>query len=263
MQPKQVCLLTGATGGIGQAVTRLLDSQGYQLILHGRNELKLDALKKSLVGNHHIICGDLNNAEVRKALIDGAFTDRDHQPTMLINNAGVSQFHPFDEVTSQDVDKLISTNLIATIDFTRLFLQRVSGASTIINVGSAFGAIGYPGYSLYCASKFGLKGFTEALMRELIDSEHRICYFAPRATNTSINTSNVNQMNNALGNHSDSPKFVAKEMLKLINSQNNRKTVGWPEKLFSRINGFFPEIVDSAIAKQTKEILTFAKGEQL
>lgn len=262
MQPNQVCLLTGATGGIGQAVARLLDSQGYQLILHGRNELKLDTLKKSLVGNHHIISGDLSDAEVRKALIDEAFTDREHQPTLLINNAGVSQFKPFDEMMSHDVTSLISTNLVSTIDFTRLFLNKVNGASTIINVGSAFGAIGYPGYSLYCASKFGLKGFTEALMRELIDTEHRVCYFAPRATKTNINTRNVERMNNALGNHADSPEFVAQEMLKLINSNKRRKTVGWPEKLFSRINGCFPEIVDKAINKQTKTILTFAKGEQ-
>lgn len=262
MQPKHICLLTGATGGIGQAIAHLFDTQGYQLILHGRNELKLETLQKSLKGNHHIICGDLNDAEVRRALIDEAFTDLEHQPTMLINNAGISQFKGINEVNVNDIEALIATNLIATIDFTRLFLGHVKQGSTIVNVGSAFGAIGYPGYSLYCASKFGLRGFTEALMRELANSEHRMCYFAPRATNTSINSTNVQQMNTEMGNKSDPTEFVAQELLKLINSKSVRKTVGWPEKLFARINGVLPEIVDKSISKQTKEILTFARGEQ-
>lgn len=262
MQPKQICILTGATGGIGKATAQLFDAEGYQLVLHGRNELKLEALKKSLQGNHHIICGDLNDAEARKILIDEAFANQAHQPTMLLNNAGISQFKGIDEVSSYDIESLIATNLIATIDFTRLFLNRVKQGSTIVNVGSAFGAIGYPGYSVYCASKFGLRGFTEALMRELATSQHRVCYFAPRATNTSINSECVQKMNSELGNHSDSPEFVAQELLNLINSKSSRKTVGWPEKFFARINGVLPEIVDKSIIKQSKEILTFARGEQ-
>ncbi|GAA5139497.1 SDR family oxidoreductase [Thalassotalea piscium] len=262
MQPKHICLLTGATGGIGQAIAQLFDAQGFQLILHGRNELKLETLQKSLKGNHHIICGDLNDAEVRRVLIDEAFADLAHQPTMLINNAGISQFKSFDEIHGDDIESLISTNLIATIDFTRLFLCRVKESSTIVNVGSAYGAIGYPGYSLYCASKFGLRGFTEALMRELANSDHRVCYFAPRATNTSINSTSVQRMNSELGNNSDTPEFVAQELLTLINSKSARKTVGWPEKFFARINGVLPEVVDKSIIKQTKEILTFARGEQ-
>lgn len=262
MQPKHICIITGATGGIGQAIAHLLDAQGFQLILHGRNELKLKALQESLNGNHHIICGDLNNAEVRHVLIDEVFEDREHLPTMLINNAGISQFKSFDEIDGDDIESLITSNLIATIDFTRLFLSRVRQGSTIVNVGSAFGAIGYPGYSLYCASKFGLRGFTEALIRELANSEHRVCYFAPRATSTSINSASVQQMNTELGNNSDSPEFVAQELLTLINSKSIRKTVGWPEKFFVRINGVLPEIVDKSISKQTKEILTFARGEQ-
>lgn len=260
MPLKKICLLTGATGGIGRSIAKLFDEQGITLILHGRNELKLQALNDSLSGNHHVICGDLTNAEERRALMDESFADKSNQPNMLINNAGISDFGTFKDVTSRDIDKLISMNLTATIDFTHLFLERTLVPSTIVNVGSAFGAIGYPGYALYCASKFGLRGFTEALSRELADSEHRLCYFAPRATNTAINTDSVTRMNTALGNHCDSPDFVAKELLLLMNGKQLRKTIGWPEKLFTRINGVLPEIVDKAIFKQTKDILAFAKG---
>ncbi|GHF79079.1 SDR family oxidoreductase [Thalassotalea marina] len=263
MQPNTICLLTGATGGIGQAIATLLDQQGVTLILHGRDSEKLANLKQRLLKNHHTIAGDLTDAQDRAALMEQAFSMPGLRPNMLINNAGVSEFKALSDTNLTDIEYLLTTNLLATIDFTRLFLQRSLPASTIINVGSAFGAIGYPGYSLYCASKFGLRGFTEALQRELYGSGHRVCYFAPRATNTSINSSTVNEMNATLGNCADSPETVAKALWQLIQSQSARKSVGWPEKFFARLNGLLPEVVDKAITKQTKEILTFAKGEKL
>lgn len=262
MLPNQIVLLTGATGGIGQAIAHCFDTQGVKLILHGRNEQQLKTLNESLSGGHHIVLGDLTNERSRKTLIKEAFSDSLYLPNILINNAGVSQFKAFENVDTSDIEHLISMNLSATIDFTQLFLQETKQPSTIVNIGSAFGSIGYPGYTLYCATKFGLRGFTEALNRELADSEHRVCYFAPRATNTAFNSKNAEQMNSELGNHSDSPDFVARQLFGLINSNGARKTVGWPEKLFTRLNGLFPELVDKAITKHTSKIITFAKGEQ-
>ena len=262
MQPNQICILTGSTGGIGQAIAKLLDKNGVKLILHGRDQVKLNEINNSLTREHQTICGDLNIANDRTALIEASFSDSLNQPTLLINNAGISQFKAFEGSSTTEIERIISLNLIATIDFTLLFLKRAKQSSTIVNVGSAFGAIGYPGYTLYCASKFGLRGFTEALHREFSSKEHRICYFAPRATDTPINSSNVKHMNNALGNKSDTPSFVAKELWELIEGRDSRKSVGWPEKLFARINGILPEFVDKAITSKTKDILTYAKGEQ-
>ncbi len=263
MLHNQICLLTGATGGIGQAVAKLLDKQGCKLILQGRNQQKLADLLADLSGKHQIVVGDLVNAKARKDIIEQAFSDSAGAPTMLINNAGVSAFEPLMESTQTDIEDLVAMNLTATMDLTRMFLQRCIKACTIVNVGSAFGAIGYPGYTVYCATKFGLRGFTEALARELSGSDHRICYFAPRATKTAINSSEVEQMNVALGNQTDSAQFVAYELLKLLKSAHNRRTVGWPEKFFTRLNGFLPELVDKSINKQSCEILNFAKGKQI
>jgi short-subunit dehydrogenase len=58
----------------------------------------------------------------------------------------------------------------------------------VVNVGSTYGSIGYPGYASYCATKFALRGFSEALRRELADTRVGVLYVAPRATRTSMNS---------------------------------------------------------------------------
>ncbi len=259
MQPRQICLITGATGGIGEAIATLFDQQGFQLILQGRDQTKLLALQAKLAGQHRIAIADIADANQRAQLIGECFEQPESAPNLLINNAGVSHFKAFTDVSGEDVDRLITTNLVAAIDLTRLFLSKATKPVTVVNVGSAFGSIGYPGNTLYCASKFGLRGFTEALQRELSDSDHRICYFAPRATDTSINSPAVVEMNKVLGNSSDSPELVAQALLAFLKSNKLRAAVGWPEKLFARINGLLPEVVDNAISKQLKTILKFAK----
>jgi NAD(P)-dependent dehydrogenase (short-subunit alcohol dehydrogenase family) len=154
------------------------------------------------------------------------------------------------------INQLIQTNLVTPMLFTHEFLAKSkasnkysSGTETlnVIQLGSAFGYIGYPGFSAYSASKFGLRGFTEALAREYSDTKIRFAYFAPRATNTGINTASVDDMNQALGNTMDSVDVVAKTFLTFLNSHKREQVVGWPEIFFARVNGLMPTLVDNAI----------------
>jgi short-subunit dehydrogenase len=137
-------------------------------------------------------------------------------------------------------------------------LQRSSEAH-IVNVGSTFGSIGFAYHSLYCASKFGLRGFTESLMREYAGTGLRFHYFAPRATQTAINSAQVMSMNNALGNAMDAPNDVAAQLVDMLNKQQRRRFIGFPEKLFVKINGAFPAIVDMALKKQLPTIQRYMK----
>lgn len=255
-----LALITGATGGIGRAIAHELAAQGYTLILHGRSQTKLDNLHQELSGNHHSIAADISKPLICEKLIDDAF--KVGAVSLLVNNAGVSHFANF---TSGDIDeieiaKLMQINLIAPILLTKFFISRSkpNHKATIVNVGSALGSIGFPGFSLYCASKFGLRGLSEALSREYANSNIRIVYFAPRTTNTSINSQQVTDMNKALNSKIDSPEFVASQFMQLLNSNKQRKIVGWPEKLFARINGALPELVDKAFKQKTKIIKRFA-----
>jgi short-subunit dehydrogenase len=177
---------------------------------------------------------------------------------VLVNNAGVSQFNRLENISEQAFKEAVDINLLAPIFLTKSFFQLGDTTGKIvINVGSALGSIGYPFYTSYCATKFGLKGFTEALQRELSQSKNQVLYFAPRATATSINSKAVDMMNKQLGNHVDQPQWVAQALVQQLSSLNKRKSLGWPEKLFARLNGLFPELVDRAIAKQMPILKNF------
>jgi len=257
---KPVAIITGASGGIGQAIAKELDQAGYRLYLHGRNKTALQSLQAELNGEHQLLIGDLNQLDVLQSLLDQAFAGG--HIDLLVNNAGISSFGELASCTSAVIEAQIQTNLIAPMQVTQGFVQRVqrrgNNRSKIINIGSAFGGIGFAGFSPYCASKFGLRGFSEALSRELADSSIQVCYFAPRATQTPINSDTVTQLNMKLGNAVDTPEYVAKAFMRFLNSGRTRKTLGWPESFFVRLNGCLPELVDKALRKKLAVIRSFS-----
>jgi len=259
MKSNARCLLTGASGGIGAAIALALAKQGYSLVLQGRNKDKLLALQARLPGNHLIAVGDLTCAQDRKLILQTAFSAGFID--LLVNSAGISNFADFKRVSEQQVEQIININLTSPILLTQAYLQKIgSRKATVINIGSVLGAIGFPGFDVYCASKFGLRGFTESLARELADSAVRVAYFAPRTTQTEINCAEVMAMNQALGSKVDRVDFVAGEFIKLLNSNSQRRTVGWPEKLFARINGVLPELVDNTLKGKLKTIKKFTNN---
>lgn len=262
LQGKHV-VLTGATGGIGRAIAERLDAQGARLLLVARNEAKLTELRGFLGGDpHRIVAADLGDTAGRSRLSQAC---RDFAPDgidLLINNAGVNEFGLFEEQSAEAITRLVNLNLLGPIlicqDLLPLLQQRET--AQIINVGSTFGSIGYPGFSAYCASKFGLRGFTEALRRELAGSGVQVSYFAPRATRTNLNTDSINAMNDALGTAMDKPALVADALMRIVGPRPGKdKYLGWPEKLFVRINALLPAVVDNSLKKQLPVIRQFAK----
>jgi short-subunit dehydrogenase len=255
------CLLTGASGGIGSALAKALAKQGYSLILQGRNEQKLNTVLESLTGevagSHRILIADLTNQTQRTRCLNEAFANGPIE--LLVNAAGISEFNAFENVPPEKIKTMFDVNLLSPILLTQDFLQRVGKQQpcTVINIGSTLGAIGFAGFNIYCASKFGLRGFTESLARELADTNVRVAYFSPRTTKTQINSDKADEMNQALGNKIDSTDVVAQQFIKLLHSKKRRRSVGWPEKFFVRLNGVLPEIVDKALNKQLTTIKRF------
>lgn len=253
-------LITGATGGIGGAIAARLAEEGYTLILHGRDQNKLDTLCQSLPEQHYSINADISDTAQCIELVEKAFALG--PVSLLVNNAGLSHFANFGDKRTVDLStSMMQVNLLAPITICHHFIAKVSSSTqaTIINIGSALGSIGFPGFSLYCASKFGLRGFSEAIAREYASTNIRVSYFGPRTTDTNINSVEVCEMNKALNSKVDSPEFVANQFMDLLKSSKRRKIVGWPEKLFARINGMLPELVDMAFRKKTQTIKQFAK----
>ena len=256
-------LLTGASGGIGQAIALQLAAAGARLVLVARNTARLATLQAELVAkhpaDHQIFSADLTKEQERQDLL--AFVRGLQGIDLLINNAGISQFGL---VAQQDYATQLSTNLLMPMLLTQTLLPELQSksAAMIVNVGSAFGSIGYPGFTGYSASKFGLRGFTEALKRELSDSAVQVLYFAPRATDTSINSDAVVAMNRELGNQSDSPALVAAALVQQIQQDQARRFIGWPEQLFVRVNAVLPGIVDKALAAKLAVIRRYAQLSQ-
>jgi short-subunit dehydrogenase len=247
-------LLTGAAGGIGEAIAARLAASGARLILVGRSAPRLEALIARLPASkpaHRVVEADLASPDGRRLIgmtlaVLGAPLDA------LINCAGVSRFGLLAQQTEQEIQSLFATNLLAPVLLTKMalpFLRQNTGR--IVNVGSTFGGIGYPGFSTYCASKFALRGFTQSLRRELADSEIQVAYLAPRATRTALNSDAVCAMNNELGNTMDPPQRVADVLFAMLQAKRmGDRAIGWPERLFLRINALLPAVVDGALRKQ-------------
>ena len=259
---QQTIVLTGAYGGLGQALAKQLNALGAQLILLGRNPAKLAELKIQLHASVMTVEGDVSDPVTTNNLLQVLQTHHSHQH-LLINNAALSHVGFLQNQSATQLKQMLDINLLAPMLMTQKLLPWLKQATTaqVINVGSSFGGIGYPGFSGYCASKFGLRGFSQALKRELSTTQVSVSYLAPRAMSTAINSSAVDAMNKQLGNAVDNPQLVAQQIIKSISKRQTEKFYGWPEKLFVKINALLPSVVSKAIKKDQSTIQTMLNDE--
>ncbi|QUN05042.1 SDR family oxidoreductase [Shewanella yunxiaonensis] len=259
MQRRRV-ILTGASGGIGRSIAKALAAQGHELLLCGRNNGKLAILLDELEGSgHQLLVADLTTTAGITSLQSAANA---FEADTLINGMGVNQLTLLADSSIADGERILATNLLAPINVCRALLPLFQHKqATIVNIGSILGNIGYPGSTLYCASKAGLQRFTESLRRELTDTEIAVLYFAPRATGTELNSPAMREMNQQLGNKTDSPNWVAEQLCLALRQQKQGDIfLGWPESLFVRINALLPRLVDNSILKQLPVIKRFCRG---
>ncbi len=245
-------LLTGASGGIGAAMAERLAQEGARLILVSRKRASLDSLVADLPGEGHVaVAADIGSREGRATLVAACGGRLDG----LINNAGVNSFGLLQDLADEQLRQMFEVNTMAPMLLVRDLLPLlIEGEGFVVNVGSGFGCIGFPGYCGYSASKFALRGFTEALRRELADKPVSVLYLAPRATATTMNPPEVVALNRELGNRTDSPQRVADELLRLLKRGKGSRAIGLPERFFARLNALFPSLVDGALAKQLPTI---------
>lgn len=253
-------VLTGASGGIGAAIAKVLSASGACLLLSGRDETALQQLLAELPGaaEHAYICADITTSEGRQALIKKA---RLLSADVLINNAGVNQLALLDAMSETQICAMVNLNMISPILLCRDFIDLFSDKSEalIINIGSILGSIGQAGLTAYCACKAGLRGFTESLRRELADTAIAVVYIAPRATATALNSERMQALNAALGTATDPADIVAASVLAAIKSpKRSYRYIGWPERLFVKLNYIFPALVDNAVLKQLPIIRRYA-----
>ncbi len=253
MQRKKLCdvraLITGATGGIGTAIAEMLVLHGAKLVLVGRDSQRLQNLSARLDPDRWWVTpltADVSTAAGRDTI--RRISDQ-RDVNLLINNAGVVEFRALDRQSVRAIERQIQVDLLAPILLAHHLLPilRRQPEAQILNIGSTFGSLGFAGFAPYCASKFGLRGFSEALRRELADTRIIVSYLAPRATSTKFNSVSVMAMNEELGTTMDDPDRVALAARRVIEDRESERFVGRPEHLFVRINAVLPRVVDRVL----------------
>ena len=244
-------VLTGAAGGIGCATAARLAQAGAKLVITDLKQEPLDGLAAQIGPSHVLmaVAADVANDGGRTAVATAA---RQHEANVLINLAGINPFGLFAEQTAREVAQALSINVVAPLLLCHallpVLLERPS--AHIVNVGSTFGSIGFPGFAAYSASKFAVRGFSEALRRELADTKVRIHYVAPRATKTALATDRVRALNAELGVGMDLPTTVAASIARALQEERRELLLGAPERLFAKLNALAPSLVDRSLRRQ-------------
>ncbi|AZE49123.1 Oxidoreductase, short-chain dehydrogenase/reductase family [Pseudomonas chlororaphis] len=248
--PEVRAVLTGASGGIGLAIANDLCASGARVLAVARRR---EALAPLLARYPNQLCwvgADLTFLADRHKVSSAA--QAMGGINLLINAAGVNQFAMLEQLDDSDINAMLAVNVSASICLTRTLLPLLKQAESamVVNVGSTYGSIGYPGYAVYCATKFALRGFSEALRRELADTRVGVLYVAPRATRTSMNSPAAQALNDALKSNVDDPQTVASAVIHAIAGDRRDLYLGWPERFFMRLNSLLPKLVDRGLRKQ-------------
>jgi len=183
----KTAVITGASGGIGQALTDEFLSLGYAVAaVYHKNEKAAKALAEK---GAKVFKADLLNIESIKETAAKILKEF-HNIDILINNAGVSQFGLFSDCENEEISNLIDINLKGTMLFTKMFIPGMveQKSGKIINIGSIWGEAGASCEAVYSASKAGLIGFTKALARELGPSGITVNCINPGFFDTEMNS---------------------------------------------------------------------------
>lgn len=173
-------LVTGASGGIGESIARMLHAQGATVGLHGTREEKLNALASDLGDRTVVLPANLSDLDEASALGKSA-EEKLEGVDILVNNAGITRDGLFARMSNDDWDDVLRVNLTAVFRLTKEIaypMMRRKGGR-IINITSIVGVTGNPGQANYCASKAGMIGFTKSLAQEIASRNVTVNCIAP------------------------------------------------------------------------------------
>ncbi len=185
----KVAVVTGGSRGIGFSVAQALLAEGAKVFICGRDpkalQEALDKLRVTAAANVDGSAADVRNYEDCRKLVRAA-SERFGGLDILVNNAGIGIFKPVDQLSVEDWDATLGTNLSAVFYCCReaIPLMRKRGGGYIFNISSLAGTNAMPSGSAYNASKFGLNGFSEAMMQDVRYDGIRVSYLMPGSVDT-------------------------------------------------------------------------------
>ncbi len=254
-------IITGASGGIGSFVAKLLAKEKANLILISSdesglqkvcNEIKIsDGLADYIKADFSSMGGIKDTADIISE-IDNIY--------MIIHLAGIMSFDSLGLQKQENIEMIYNINLLTPVMLTKAVLPEMikNKSGHIVNIGSIFGSIAFPYFSTYSSSKAGVRGFSESLSRELDGTGVKVSYIAPRAVKTNMNGGKIADYLKKSKTNVDEAQDVAVRIVRAIKQEKKCSYFGFPEALFVRLNYLFPSLVSNGIKKQSaiaKEIL--------
>lgn len=233
-----VVIITGASGGIGAATARVLARQGAKVVLAARREDELRALQSEITaagGQALAVPSDVS----RRADIDRlvATTIKTYgRVDVLINNAGISAGSTISDSSDETLQLIVDVNLLAPARCIQAVLphMRRQGGGLIVNVGSVAGEVATSG--LYAATKFGLRGLSDAMRRELRHDRIGVVLIVPGFIRTSMTEGMTIPM--------PGPEAVARAIASAIRRPRRRVVVPWPYLPLAFIAKVLPWLAD-------------------
>lgn len=186
-------IVTGGGSGIGLAIAEKFVSNNIKTIVIGRSEEKLKAAKEKLGGLCSVISFDLNDLSAIPYLVKSLY-EQHGNIDILVNNAGINMKKEFTEVTDDDFQKIILTNVSSIFSLSREVVKRMieKGGGSIINISSMASQYGIPKVIAYTASKSAIEGMTRAMAVELSPKGIRVNCIAPGFIATDMSAKALN-----------------------------------------------------------------------
>lgn len=221
----KVVVVTGASSGLGVEFSKLLVAKGAIVYGLARRLQKLQALQDTLGDRFHpVACDVRSEGDVKAAFSD--IIQKAGRIDALVNNAGLGQFGPVDELTLEEWEVQMDTNLRGVFLCTREAVppMKQQNAATgfgghIVNIASIAGLIGNPHIGAYNATKFGLRGFSESLMKELRDDGIKVSCIYPGSVETEF--ASVAGARPSSSTHRMQPEDVAATVVHVLEGPDN------------------------------------------
>ena len=202
-------LITGAGSGLGKELSKCYGDKESHVILVGRNKDKLEKATMEIIKNggsaEYMVC-DISSATSVNRLVREVY-EKHRSIDCLINNAGIGFFGSIEKISIEEINTMIDTNVKGTIMVTQGLLPYVN--YRILNIISTAGLKGKVNESVYVASKFAVRGFTESLQKELIGSEVKVTAVYMGGMNTPFWKGSTHIKDNS---RLTSPEEVAREI---------------------------------------------------
>jgi NAD(P)-dependent dehydrogenase (short-subunit alcohol dehydrogenase family) len=264
-----VAVVTGAGAGIGRAISLQLAHHGAQLALADANEQGLQETQELLGGRtesrRYVL--DVADASAVEALAQKVECDFKHT-SILVNNAGVTLIGDFKDVSLAEIEWLVKINFWGVVHGCKFFLPllRRESDAHIVNISSLSGLLGLGGQTHYCASKFAVRGFTEALRQELLETNVKVTCVYPSYIRTSLGgkarvAANADPEEAATikklwyqWNSSISPDQAAHQVVKAILHDKSRLLIGSDARVVDTLQRLLPSRANSIIMANVRRL---------